>query len=81
MPGENCCIPHCSNSRRNKGISFFKLPSEKKENRKEWRKKWLHQILRYRELDSQFKSLIEKDNVYTCEEHFHEHEIDCCKSR
>ena len=56
MPGENCCIPLCTNSRRKKGLSFFKLPSEKKENRRAWRKRWLDQILKYREMDSQFKN-------------------------
>ena len=78
MPGENCCIPLCSNSRRMKGISFFKLPSKTKEHRSEWRKRWLAEIFKYRENDSLFKDQIERDHVYTCEEHFHPHEIDCC---
>ena len=79
MPGENCCIPLCGNNRRMKGVGFFKLPSKNKQYRQEWRKRWVNEILKYRELDAQLRERIDKELLFTCEEHFHPHEIDHCK--
>ena len=70
MPGDNCCIPLCGSCRRTKGLGIFKLPSIKKKHRREWRKKWLHEILKTRELDSDSKLQLEADRVF---------EIEICK--
>jgi len=77
MPGENCCVVGCGSNRRMKGLGIFKLPS--KNLYKEWREKWLNEITKYRVIDKSFKAQIEKDNVYTCERHFHPDEIEICK--
>ena len=77
MPGDNCCIPLCGSSRRTKGLGIFKLPSTSKTYRQEWRKKWLDAILKTRELVyADMKSQLEADRLFTCEKHFHPHEID-----
>ena len=39
MPGANCSIFGCGTSRRNKGVSLFKIPSTDDDFNKEWRKK------------------------------------------
>ena len=79
MPGDNCCIPLCGSCRRTKGLGIFKLPSIKKKHRQDWRKKWLGEILKTREMDIDFKLQLETDRVFTCEKHFHPHEIEICK--
>ena len=35
--------------------------------------------LKTREMDSDFKLQLETDRVFTCEKHFHPHEIEICK--
>lgn len=77
MPGENCSVVGCGSCRSTKGLGIFKLPSEK--SNKEWRERWLGELKKTRTLDSHFRSLIEKDHVYTCEKHFREEDIEICK--
>ena len=74
MPGENCSIVGCGTNRRNKGISIFSLPNKKHHG--EWREEWLSRLKRFREPDPHFIELIEKNHVYTCEKHFHPHELE-----
>ena len=79
MPGDNCCIPLCGSCQQTKGLGIFKLPSIKKKHGQEWRKKWLDEILITRVMDSDFILQLEADCVFTCEKHFHPHEIEICK--
>ena len=79
MPGDNCCIPGCGVSRKNKGVGLFKLPSKDKLHHAEWRSNWLAAILKVRELDNDLKRQLEEDTVHTCDKHFHPYEIDTCK--
>ncbi len=44
-----------------------------------WRKEWLGEIKKMRDLDQSFKELIEKDHVHTCEKHFAAEDIEICK--
>ena len=46
MPGENCAIFGCSASRRNKGISFFKVPLPNSEANKKWGDELINLITR-----------------------------------
>ena len=61
MPGENCAFPKCSTSRKDKGISLFKVPTPDKTNDEsiKWTKDLIDIILKYRVKD---QSLI---NVYS----------------
>ena len=77
MPGENCSVVGCSSNRRMKGIGIFKLPSQKLH--KEWRKRWLNELTKFRTVDKHFRNQIENDHVYTCERHFHTSDIEICK--
>ena len=61
MPGENWCVVGCGINRRHKGISLFKLPSEKLHPN--WREKWLNELKKYRVVDKNFKNQIENDNI------------------
>lgn len=70
MPGENCAVFGCGSCRRTKGIGIWKLPLAKDEAHSTWRKEWLGEIKKTRDLDPSFKELIEKDRVFTCEKHF-----------
>ena len=79
MPGDNCCINNCGSSRRKKGIGLFSLPSDKKEHYREWREKWLAVILKYREPDDNFKNLLKKNKLFTCELRYKPEEIITCK--
>ena len=79
MPGSNCCIPGCGSSRRTKDMGFFKLPDVKKQHFADWRKKWLDEILKVRELDKDLKAQLEADTVHTCEKHYYPHEWETCK--
>ena len=44
-----------------------------------WRKEWLREIKTTRDLDQNFKELIEKDRVFTCEKHFTAEDIEICE--
>lgn len=79
MPGENCAVFGCGSCRRTKGIGIWKLPSAKDEAHALWRKEWLGEIKKTRDLDWSFKELMEKDHVYTCEKHFATEDIEMCK--
>lgn len=44
-----------------------------------WRKEWLGEITKTRDLDPNFRELIEKDRVFTCEKHFAAEDIEIFK--
>ena len=54
------------------------MPSAKDEAHLTWRKEWLGEIKTTRDLDQNFRELIEKDRVFTCEKHFAAEDIEIC---
>lgn len=78
-PGENCAVFGCGSCQRTKGIGIWKLPSAKDEAHLTWRKEWLGEIKKTRDLDQNFRELIEKDRVFTCEKHFAAEDIEIFK--
>ena len=72
MPGENCAIFGCSASRRNKGISFFKVPLPNNEVNKKWGSELINIITKDREVDASLKQRIETRKIFICEQHFSE---------
>ena len=62
--------------RREKVIGIFSIPSEKYP---ELRKAWITLLKRFQEPDAQFRELIAKNRVCTCEKHFHPNEYETCK--
>ena len=81
MPGDNCSIYGCetSRSRKNKGISIFKLPAPTIAFNKEWRSKLLNIVTKYREIDENLKRQIDGDTVHICQKHFTDDQICFCK--
>ena len=79
MPGENCAIYGCSSSRRNKGISLWKLPTPNTDFNKKWRADLLNIVLKDRVMDSNLKRQIETDRIYICELHFGQDQLYICK--
>ena len=76
MPGENCCMPQCSTSRREKGVGIFQLPGRKDDFYAKWRNDILNIIKKYRVEDKHFKQLLDSKSVYICEKHFLPDEIE-----
>ena len=70
MPGENCAIYGCSASRRDKGISFFKVPLASNDFNKKWGCEFINIITKYRVIDAALKSRIESRKLFICERHF-----------
>ena len=70
MTGENCAIPKCGTSRRNKGIGIFKVPAANNEFNKKWSQDLINIILKYRERDASLNERIKSHNLYICERHF-----------
>lgn len=79
MPGENCAVLGCGSCRRTKGIGIWKLPSAKNDEYNKWREDWLSEITKTRVIDKDFRELIAKDRVYTCERHFRLEDVEICK--
>ena len=65
MPSDNRSVYGCGVNRRMKGIGIFQIPAEN--DNKEWREKWLAELLKIRELDTNFSRQINKNSVYICE--------------
>ena len=66
MPGENCAIPGCSISRKDK-ISIFKVPLPNNYVNKKWNKKLI--ILKYRQRDESLNEIIQSHKLLICERH------------
>ena len=79
MPGANCSIFGCGSSRRNKGISIFKIPTRKDKLNEDWRSKLVGQILKDREVDDNLRRQIASDTLHICERHFEKECIEICK--
>ncbi|XP_022793887.1 uncharacterized protein LOC111332736 [Stylophora pistillata] len=76
MPGENCSVFGCGTCRRSKGIGIWKLPAPRNAEYKKWREDWLNELTKTRVVDANFRQLIEKDRVFTCEKHFKPEDIE-----
>ena len=63
MPGGKCYIVECGSSRRTKSLGILKLPAESVNP--EWRKKWLNEIKKTREMGTNFKTQLKRDSIYT----------------
>ena len=70
MPGENCAIPGCSISRKDKGISIFKVPLANNEFSKKWSQDLINIILKYRQRDKSLNERIGSHKLFICEKHF-----------
>ena len=80
MVGCNCSIYGCTESRnKTKIFGFFKIPSKDDDYSKEWREKLIDIITRDRVVDSQLKQQIQKKNLFICERHYREDQINRCK--
>ena len=71
MPGDNCSIALCSNSRgKCPGVSFFKVPAAKDEYNTNWAEKLIKIICKGRVVDPSLKKQIEKKSLHICSDHF-----------
>eukprot|EP00795_Rhopilema_esculentum_P012648 gene12648-3355_t len=81
MPGANCSVFGCGTSRRDKGISLFKLPAAKDKFTSKWRDELLSKITRDRVLDADFRRQIKEDRLHICERHFEKDKLYIYSSR
>ena len=69
MSGENCAIPGCSISRKDK-ISISKVPLPNNDINKKWRKELIEIILKYRQRKESLNKRIQSHKLFICEWHF-----------
>ena len=69
MPGENCAIPGCSISRKDK-ISILKFPLPNNDVNKKWRKELIGIIVKCRQHDESLNKGIQSHQLFTYERHF-----------
>ena len=69
MPGENCAIPGCSVSRKDK-ISIFKVSLPNNGVNKKLGKELINMILKYRQRDESLSKRIQSHILFICERHF-----------
>ena len=69
MPGENCAIPGCSISRKDK-ISIFQVSLPNNDVSKKWSKELIDIILKYRQRDESLNKRIQSHKLFICERHF-----------
>ena len=72
MPGENCAFPKCITSRKDKGISLFKVPTPDKTNDEsiKWTKDLIDVTLKYRVKGQSLIKRMQPYKLYICEKHF-----------
>ena len=70
MPGENCAFPGCGSCRRHKGLSLFYIPMRKDDFYEKWRENILNVLKKYRGMDANFSTLIQRGHIFICEKHF-----------
>ena len=70
MLGKNCAIAVCSISKKDKGISIFKVPLANNEFKKKWSQDLVNIILKYRQSDKSLNKRIESHKLFICEKHF-----------
>ena len=69
MPGENCAIPGCSVSRKDK-ISIFKVSLPNNGVNKKLGKELINIILKYRQRDESLSKRIQSHKLFISERHF-----------
>ena len=60
MLGDNCSVFDCG-TRRTKGVGIWKLTNAKDEDHKKWRKDWLGEVTKTREVGRYFKRQVAID--------------------
>ena len=70
MPGENCAIPGCRFSRKDKGISIFKVPFAKNKFSTKWSQDLINYILIYRQRDKSLNERTESHKVFYLQKDF-----------
>ena len=72
IPRENCVLPKCITSKKNKGSSLFKVPTPGKTNDEsiQWTKDLIDIILKYRAKDQSLIKRMQSYILYICEGHF-----------
>lgn len=76
MPGANCSIFGCGTNRRHFGISIFRIPTRKDELSLRTRQLWINVITKDRVVDQNLQRQIDNNQLYVCEKHFKEEEIE-----
>jgi len=78
MVGCNCAIPGCGTSRRQSysGIGIFRIPQRKSNDYVQWKDVTLSIVKKYRVLDDDFKRQIENGNVFICERHYQQADVE-----
>ena len=69
MPGENCAIPSCSISGKDK-ISILNVPSPNNDVNKKWSKELIDITLKYWYRDKSLNKRIKSHKLFICERHF-----------
>ncbi len=77
----NCVFNECFTNRSNKSgkyrsIAFFKLTARKSEFYQNWKKDILNVVTKCRHADSDLKRPIQNGNIYICEKHFKQEDIE-----
>ena len=72
IPGEKCASPKCGTSRKDKGISLFKVSTLGKTNDEsiKWTKDLIDIILKYCVKDQSLIKRMQSYKLYICEKHF-----------
>ena len=68
----HCAFNDCTVSWKKGGLSIFNVPRRDDEWSSNWRKQLIDIITKYRVVDTQFKSQIDRKEVAICERHFTE---------
>ena len=78
MVGSNCAIPGCGTSRPESysGIGIFRVSQRKSQDLVSWRNETINIVKKYRTVDPDFKRQIAAGNVYICERHYEEEDIE-----
>ena len=69
MSGENCAIPGCSISKKDK-ISIFQVPLPNNHANKKWSEELIDIILKYRQRDESLNKRIQSHTLFICKRHF-----------
>ena len=72
IPRENCVLPKCITSKKDKRSSLFKVPTPGKTNNEsiQWTKDLIDIILKYRAKDQSLIKRMQSYILYICEGHF-----------
>ena len=65
MPGENCAVPGCSISRKDK-ISIFKVPLLNNDVKKKWSKELIDVVSKYQQPYDSLNKHIQSHELFIC---------------